>query len=292
MIKTTVITILSLLISLGANSVKSHHRETTGKHQSIKDAPPYLPKVEHIRLITLGFEHFISDIVWFRSISYFGEQLSKKGDIPWLAHMCDLTTELNPKATSRYDFCSSLISWIAKDPQSSVNLLNRAIAHTPNYWRYYYIRGFNYWYFLENKEKAAKDFQKGSTLPDAPPFMASLASKLMSNDPTQAISFLNNLIKNSKDENAIKVLKKNLKLAYVSRDISLLNKAMLKFEQINSRKLTSMQDLVEQNLIAFIPKDPYGKEYYVDKEGSILSREGKKGLEFKGKTAKDGLAKF
>jgi len=292
MFRLITIILITCLFGLGTNKTKSFYREVIPKYESKQDTPLYLPQAKHLRLITFGFERFVSDIIWFRSMNYFGKQISKNKSIPWLSHMCDLVTDLNPKAASHYDFCSSLISWVAKEPEKTVNLLNRAISHRPDYWRYYYIRGFNYWYFLENNEKAAKDFQTGSKLPDAPLFMGKLASRLLSNDPNQAIAFLQNLIKNSKDETAVKALKENLKLAYVSRDIKLLNNAASKYEEIHSNKITNMSELVEKKLISFVPKDPYGDKYLLNDKGEIISQKGKKGLEFKGKTAKTGLAKF
>jgi len=263
--------ILAIILGYGTNQVKSHFRENITQHKSSESTPLYLPQAKHLKLITFGFEHFVSDIIWFRSINYFGKQLSKKESIPWLAHMCDLVTDLNPKSATRYDFCSSLVSWVAKDPKSTVKLLTRAIAHNPNYWRYYYIRGFNYWYFLDDIDRAAKDFKKGASLEDAPLFLGTLASKLLSKDPNQSIIFLENMIKNTKDKNAIKALEDNLKLAYVSRDIALIKKAANIYEQRNSKKAEKMTDLVQHKLIAFVTKDPYGDKYYIDDLGQILS---------------------
>ena len=80
----------------------------------------------------------------------------------------------------------------AKEFEKSNHILSRAMEQLPNKWRYPYMRGFNQWYFLENKEAAAADLQKASQLPDAPAFVAGIASRLLANqdNPQTAISFL------------------------------------------------------------------------------------------------------
>ena len=271
---------------------KSSLREMAGLYQSKDNTSLYLPEAKYIRLITFGFERFTADIFWFKAINYFGKELSANKNAPWLSHMCDLVTDLNPRAQEYYDFCTSLISWVTKEPEKSVKLLNRAIANEPENWRYYYLGGFNYWYFLENNKKAKSDFQIGARTHDAPEFMANLASRLTINedDPSVTIGFLQNLIEQTRDEKAREALAKNLKLAVVSRDLKYLNSSADKFEILFGTKITSLQDLVDYKLIAFLPKDPYGELYYV-KDHEIISKKGKKGLKFHGLTVKTGLAK-
>jgi len=256
--------------------------------------PLYLPKVEKVKAITLGFDQMASDVIWFNTLNYFGKQVQSRKDIPWFANMCDLVTSLDKQGTHVYEFCSTLLSWIAKEPNMSVKLLNRAIENNPNHWRYYYIRGFTYWYFLEDKAQAAEDLKKAAKLPDAPLFLSSLASRLMVSEstPGTAISFLKELIHQSKDPNAKKALSEKLKKAYVSRDLLAIQKQIDIFEDSEDRKPTKLEELVNANLLKYIPKDPFGDTYYIDEKGKPLSVTAKNGLAFNGKNAKTGLAKW
>ena len=87
------------------------------------------------------------------------------------------------------------------------------MSFTLEYWRFYYLRGFTYWYFLERNDLASKDLTYASKLPDAPPFIASIASRLLAaeNDPRIAIAFLHDLVKETKDPTARKALSKKLR---------------------------------------------------------------------------------
>ena len=228
--------LLSSLLALctyGVGQTRSALKQSKSQMQAAlpEQSPLYLPEAKKVRTVTLGFDQLASDILWFQTLNYFGKQIERKRDIPWLAHMCDLVTDLDRKAKHAFEFCSTLLSWVAKDPNTSVRLLDRAIDEDPNYWRYYYIRGFTHWYFLDDRKKAAKDLSKAAGLPDAPLFLSSLAGRMLASDdsPATAIRFLKNLIEQNKDPHAKTVLHEKLKLAYVSRDLKALQKQMSYF---------------------------------------------------------------
>jgi tetratricopeptide (TPR) repeat protein len=277
-----------------------HYRAVLSEEKALRfsssrdDVPIYLPTDKYVRTVTFGFDQLASDIIWFQAINYFGKQLEQDENIPWFRNMCDLVTMLDKKAQHAYEFCSTLLSWVAKDPKSSAKLLSRAIVNNPDYWRNYYLRGFTSWYFLERKDLALKDFKKAAALPGAPEFVTSMASRLMvsENGPQAAIKFLKDVISRTTEEHARKALIEKLKLAYVSRDIRLIKKKVDLFEQKVSRKAKSLEELIEADIFIYVPKDPYGEPYYLNEKGQVLSRQGKKGLEFFGKTAKTGLAKW
>jgi tetratricopeptide (TPR) repeat protein len=287
-----IVVIGSCIISWSRNSLRL--REVTESEQLAEETPLYLPSVRYVKLITLGFNHLFSDILWFNTLNYFGKQFEGNKDYRWLGHMCNLVTSLDSRSRHAYEFCTTLLSWISREPEASTKLLSRAIITEPDYWRYWYLRGFNYWYFLDRKDLAERDIRHASTLPGAPPFLASLASRLMvsKNDLDTAISFLKELIENTDDETARRAFEEKLKLAYISRDIRFLRKKIEKYEAKSERKLTEFSQLVESGVLKGIPLDPYNMRYYIDSEtGEIKTRSGKKGLEFFGKTAKTGLAR-
>lgn len=290
---------ISLLL-LGLSCVltfwsKAELRDTRGQQSEHVERPPlYLPEANTVRLVTLGFNNFFSDILWFNTVNYFGKQYLGSKDYRWLNEMCGLVTSLNPNALHVYEFCGTLLSWIGKEPEQSNALLSKAIEHHPTQWRYHYLRGFNYWYFLEQPEKARDDFEAAAKLPDAPPFLGSLASRLMvrTENPSTAVAFLNDLINNSTNQAARDALTEKLKRAILSRDIWSLEQAVEKFKSSKGRNPINLAELVVENYVATLPTEPFGGSYSLDPTtGKVVTSSGEKGLEFKGKTAKTGLFK-
>lgn len=271
--------------------LKTEQQEIALKHTN--ETPLYLPEVKYVKLITLGFNDFFSTLLWFKTLSYFGEHYETDRNYDWLGHMCELVTDLDYKARHAFEFCSTMLSWVARNPERSTAILSSGIDRDPLYWRYRYLRGFNYWYFLKRFDLAEKDLEIASSLPEAPPFLAALASRIIvfRDRPETAIGFLKELIGNTNNKAAHDALQEQLKLAYVSRDLRALKEAAEKYFQINGIYPSSWGDLVTAGIITQVPVDPFGDEYVINQlTGEISTKSGKKGLEFLGRTAETGLA--
>ena len=263
--------------------------------QETEETPLYLPDAKYIRLVTLGFDTFWSRILWFNTVNYFGKQFLADSDYRWLYHNCKLVTQLDERATHAFEFCGTLLSWMAREPERSNEILTHAIQAHPDAWRFRYLRGFNYWYFLSRRDLAKEDFRIGSTLPEAPPVLASLATRLMvaEDDPQTAIAFLVDLIENTKDEHVKQALGEKLKRAVISRDRRILNKAVVIFHDKFGRRPLSLSELVEKGIMNRLPIEPFGGMYSIDREtGEVKTSSGEKDLDFFGKTADTGIYKY
>lgn len=285
--------LLLLLTTAGIAGICRHELRTTFIAPEREYTPLYLPKAKYVKLVTLGYNRFASDILWFRTMSYFGHQFQKRASMNWLGEMCRLVTDLNVRAEHVYEFCGTLLSWVAHDAETSNEILTQAIAAYPNRWRFYYLRGFNFWYFLQNDSRAKEDFVAASKFPEAPPFVASLASRLLAakEDPDVAITFLEELIKTTSNTAARKALTHRLKLAIIAKNTKMLEAAANKFRAEHSEPLVDINQLVGAGLVKSLPKDPFGGEYILDPATAAITTTSKrKGLAFGGRTAKTGLA--
>lgn len=288
--------LLILLIgSAGVASSKDWLRAGQRKVSIGNEHPPlYLPSAEYVRLVTLGFNNFSSNIFWFTTINYFGKHYAGDRDYRWLFNMCDLVTELDANKEFVYEFCGTLLSWEAKDATLSNKILDKAIKHFPKSWRYYYLRGFNFWYFLENIEAARHDFEVASKLDGAPHFITTITSRLIasSDNVDTAVSFLQDALQRTKDQTAQKALKKKLKQAMLSQNKNRLTALAKEYEKTKGEKLTSLEQLVSAGYLKAVPGDGFGGTFKLEsKTGEIVSSSGKKGLEFQGKSARTGSFK-
>ena len=275
---------LSLLI---AQPSKTNLRERINKRLSNFETPPlYLPTADKVKLITLGFDNFFADILWFRTVNYFGKQFSAGKDYRWLHQMCDLVTTLDPKVVYPYEFCGNLLAWEAKEIEASNAIYARAIKNHPRNWRFWYQQGFNYWYFLGELEQAGIRIQTAAKLPDAPAFLPELASKLLvgGGEIDAAISFLSDQLENAQDQKARKSFKRKLKKAYLAKGLQDLERQVALFQEREGRAPKKLSELVNKGYIRAIPKEPYGGEYFLDlKSGTVKTSSGKKPLRFSGK---------
>jgi hypothetical protein len=288
-----VCTLLLLVTALTSSWSKTALREEHRTIASQVERPPlYLPSANHIKLATLGFNNFASDILWFNTINYFGKQLRGSKDYRWLGNMCDLVTRLDPKKGFAYEFCSNMLAWEAHDYKQSISLLDRAVLELPTEWRYHYLRGFTNWYFLDRRDLARDDLVRASKLPAAPAFLASLAGRLMvdGNDVDSAVAFLKDTLSHASDDNARKVLTEKLQRAQISQDLRNLNKLTERYQKEHGQFPGTLEDLVTAQMLRYVPREPFGGRYVLEPQtGKVTNSSGEKGLEFFGKTKETGI---
>lgn len=271
--------LVTFLLLSGIGSLISREKLYLHQPASLQELPPiYLPEIQTVRLVTLGFDSFVSDLIWFSTIDYFGKQFRGSGDYPWLKDRCNLVLKLQPKATERFDFCATLLAWVAKDVEASNEILDQAVLAFPDNWRFYYLRGFNYWYFQGKEKEGAAELTYAATLPEAPAMLPSLAARLLSSDPGAAVQFLRDSLKRTTDPAAKEALAERLKQALLTFDLSKLSSLVATFETKTGAAPRNLEELRDAGLLNFVPQDPFGGHYLIE-NGVVFSTSGKKGLE-------------
>lgn len=211
LIKLIIISLSFFLIGFSQNEITQ--LSTQQNIDSQESESLYLPNGSGLEFISLGYKNVLSDLLWFKTINYFGKHYRSDQNYKWLAHMCQLVTKLNPNAKHVYEFGASMLAWEAKLTNQSIELLNLAIKDDPTYWRYYFLRGFNYTFFLNQNDLAIKDFKFAATLPQAPAMLARMAAKLelnRSGDISTTIEFLKNMLDNTEDPSTKKAIEERI----------------------------------------------------------------------------------
>jgi hypothetical protein len=172
----------------------------------------YLPNKDFINFISIGYKNVTARFFWLTTLNYFGKHYNTDKDYKWLVHRCNLLTELDPKNIGYYDFCSTLISWEVNKPQESILLLTKAIENYPKNWRFWYLRGFTYLYFLKDEQAAQEDLLVAASLPNVHPVVARLAAKKYEDlhGSESTIQLLEELIATSNEESVKMALREKL----------------------------------------------------------------------------------
>jgi hypothetical protein len=172
----------------------------------------YLPSGVGLRFLSFGYQNTLSQLLWFNTISYFGKHYRQDQNYRWLGHMCSLVTALNPLAKHTYLFCSAMLAWEANEVELSNSLLTQSMRYHPDDWYLYYLRGFNYTYFLKDQRRGHEDFVAASKLPNANLLVVRLAAKTLSQleSPETAIEFLMDAIERTSDPSAKHALRVRL----------------------------------------------------------------------------------
>lgn len=176
------------------------------------DETLYLPNGKALKLVSLGFENVLADLLWFNTISYFGRHFRSDQQYRWLSHMCNLVIDLDPKAAHVYQFGAVMLSWELGAPDESNALLTKAMKALPDNWLFPYLRGFNYLFFFKDPVHAKDDLLLAASKPNVHPMVANLAAKQISDldNPAVAEETLKDLFNASADPVVREVLREKI----------------------------------------------------------------------------------
>lgn len=226
----------------------------------------YLPSGKALELLSFGYQNVLSDLIWFKTVQYFGRAVKSDRDFTFLSHMCDLVVRLNPRATHVYQFAGVIFAWELGNPEAGAAFLEQGIKAVPQDWQLYYMLGVIKFHFLKDDAAAEELFAKAAKLPGAPPMLARMAMRKMTKTgkAALAVQFLRDMLNQPHDEATRQSLEDSLKIAIYNRDISLIDEAIKQSTKQGSLPVRTVGELVERGILSGIPVDPFGSEYRIE----------------------------
>jgi len=228
-----------------------------------------------LKITSLDFDGLASDVLYFKAIlfygsTYVGKQQRKifEWEYTWLYKTLAAATDLDPYFLDPYLLTNGVLGWEANRVVETNRLLTKGSHYRDwDYWLPFYL-GFNYYYFLGDNPKAAEYLMQAAQKPGADPFFSFLAARLAykGNRTENAIVFLQGILKTTKDETMRKDYEIRLEALKKMLD---LERSVAVYKERTGNYPEKLSDLINQRIIGGIPNDPYGGEFYVDKDGSV-----------------------
>lgn len=226
----------------------------------------YLPQGEYLRVVVLGYEQVVADLLWIQAIQAMGERKVTEEAGHWIYRALDVITTLDPKFVRVYEAGGIALVTLVVLVEESNRILEKGIQYNPEVWTFPYLLGFNYYFELHDDAKAADYIARASHLPGAPEYLAQLAARLYvsAREPQVAIDFLARMFEQTSDEKVRSVLEQRLKEVVVERDLQLLEEAISRFRERYKRTPERLEDLVGPGLLRALPREPFGGQYLYD----------------------------
>lgn len=170
----------------------------------------FIPSPSLAHTVSLGYRNAVADLLWFKTIAYFGSHIEGDRDVSRLDTLCSSIMALNPHAQHVATFCAQMLAWELAQPERANHFLSLAIERHPNDWMLYYLRGFFSLYFLKDRNAATSDLTRAASLPHCHPVVKRLAAKNIASleGPQSAISFIDLLIDTETDTQTKQTLKR------------------------------------------------------------------------------------
>jgi tetratricopeptide (TPR) repeat protein len=227
-----------------------------------------------LKVMSLEYAPLMADMYWTRVVQYYGDKAVRHdANLELLWPLLDVTTTLDPHLLVAYRFGSMFLSENAPKgagrPDLGIQLIQRGIQANPDYWRLYEDLGFIYYFELHDYDKAAAAFLEGSKNPQALPWMKVLAAKVSEQgDNPETSEFLwNEIYTSTKDPQMKENAATHLQLLKAEADCKAIDGLSDEFAKKNSRRPTSIRELVTAGMLQGVPADPMGNAYVLDIAG-------------------------
>lgn len=130
----------------------------------------FLPRPELLRPALLGFDGLAADLLWFRTVQYFGGRVEHWATFPQLYQLVDTTTSLDPHFLDAYTY-GGLFLVIAKQLPQAIAIYEKGAAANPSAWQPAHDLGRLYFLELRDYEKALHWWQIADRLPGRPHYL-------------------------------------------------------------------------------------------------------------------------
>jgi hypothetical protein len=257
-ITATAVVLLAVLVAITGSRLD----EAAGRVRRT-GGPVYLPQAQYLRPMSLGWQNVLADVLWFDTISYFGEHFRSDRTYPWLERMCDLITDLDPRAEHVYRFAGFILPWEADHTDAGIRLLEKGIRQFPHSWELHYYAGFDYYFFEDDYPRAIDHLRAAMQSPGVHQSVATLLAVLTAQGygPDTAVAFLSDLERTVDSADMREIVRQNLADAQLRADVEQLNGALVLFRDRHGYAPIVIEDLAAEGLLARVPYD--GMDAYV-----------------------------
>lgn len=137
----------------------------------------YLPSPALARRLAFGYDHLAADLMWLRTVQYFGKHLETDGKFPRLRALLEVTVGIDPHFIEAYRY-GALFLWIAGDIPGTPAFLEEGYFHNPQRWELPHDLGRFYFLQFGDHAQALRWWTITQGLPDAPTYLPRFIARL------------------------------------------------------------------------------------------------------------------
>jgi hypothetical protein len=210
--------LVALAVLAAATSLAHRRAEALRSAQADVDAHVVVPSPRAARFLSLGENELLADLMWARTLVYYGEGLVKHTGMPDVERLIALINALDPWWRHPYLWGAYATTFRLQVPtqeefQSSVAILRRAIDRFPDDWEFAWMLGNRLFWDLRPadpetqarlREEGAFYIERAMHLPGAPPNLPIMAAAMRTKlgQKERALRELREMILNADDDQA------------------------------------------------------------------------------------------
>ena len=262
-----------VLLFAAVCGIQSRIDQSLGEYRAAEEIL-YVDRGDAMKRVLLGFDNVAADLYWLRTVQYFGGKRldATNKDYRLLEPLLNITIELDPNFKIAYSYGATFLSEPfpagAGQPAKGIEIIDKAIEQHPEHWRFYLDKGFIYFWFLHDYEKAAEVFLEGSKLPGAPYWMIATATRTLTlgGDRETARYLWQMLYQSAETSQQRDNATIHLQQLDALDEMDLLGKVVGNFQLRAGRYPAGWQELIDTGFLERIPVDATGTAYALNQE--------------------------
>lgn len=136
----------------------------------------YFPSGKFIKEISLDFKTTMTNLMWFETVQYYGQHMLTDKNLIFLDKLFNVITDLDSNFLQCYTFGGTVVTYDQKRPDLGLALLDKGMINLPESWQIPFVKGFLYYMYLYDYEKAYRWFVFASTKNNSPYFCKTFAA--------------------------------------------------------------------------------------------------------------------
>lgn len=160
--------ILALVVILGWVAGGVAERGQRARALEVTQDVAYLPTTNAIRFMAAGYDDVAADILWLRTVTYYGEWRQGDHGIAYFRELTRRVVELDPHFVDAYRFGALVLADDLGAFDDGIALLRKGMQAMPDTWWLPFEAGFLEYTIRMDNEKAAEWFRVAAMKPDAP----------------------------------------------------------------------------------------------------------------------------
>lgn len=222
----------------------------------------YIPSGKYLKVVTLGYENLLADLIYIWSIQYYADR-RLVSRYCYLEHIYSIITDLDPAYIDAYLIGALIMAQEGEDIETAMRILDKGIAANPDKWILAVNAGYYAWLDLHDYERASGYFKKASEIDGVPPAVKRLFAAMLakSGDTESSLSFWREIYETSEDKDSRRIAEQHIYKLRVGLDIAYLTETIRQYRVKCGKSPLSWEQMVQAGLLSSIPLNPNGNPY-------------------------------
>jgi tetratricopeptide (TPR) repeat protein len=231
-----------------------------------------VPPAASLRWLSIGHPLLAGNFYWLRAVQYIGEPRADERGWEKLYPLVQLVTDLDPGHGYAYQVAGIVLASAGRVAESNA-ILEKGTRNVPDRYILPYYRAFNAFYHEGDWVLAGRWAELAARTPGAPEHVRQnvLAYYVKGQRAEAAIEFLEQVLRETQDEDSRKAVEVQLRQAIFERNAGAIDGAVAAYRARHGVPPPFLGALVGEGLLPELPPDPFGGEWRFDGDGRVRS---------------------